>query len=195
MRRLNRCVGRLRPRSADGPARCGMIRNLRCRAFCAQVMAKGENLKLQYGQGSKHHFGAVVAPGGLRASAFPGLLPQNEFGPLPENAALGSSAPSRPLVLSLATKDSGKDRSGERQSRTEWHRCIVWGGNFAAFAADTKKGAHLQVEGELRSREYEKDGVKHRIVEIRTKSILRLDRAKQQTEAVPQEAEPSDVPF
>ena len=43
-------------------------------------------------------------------------------------------------------------------------------------------------------RHYEKDGVKHRIVEIRTKSILKLDRAKQQTEAVPQEAEPSDVP-
>jgi len=93
-------------------------------------------------------------------------------------------------VLSLATKDSWKDRSGEWQSRTEWHRCIVWGGNFAAFAADTKKGAHLQVEGELRKRKYEKDGVKHRIVEI-----LRLDRAKQQTEAAPQEAEPSDVPF
>jgi len=65
--------------------------------------------------------------------------------------------------------------------------CIVWGSKFAAFAADINKGAHLQVEGELRSREYEKDGVKQRIVEIRTKSILKLDRAKQ-------EAEPTDVP-
>jgi single-stranded DNA-binding protein len=64
-------------------------------------------------------------------------------------------------VLSLATKDSWKDRAGEWQSRTEWHRCIVWGAKFAAFAADIKKGAHLQVEGELRSREYEKDAVKH----------------------------------
>jgi single-strand DNA-binding protein len=98
-------------------------------------------------------------------------------------------------VLALATKDSWKNRSGEWQSRTERHRCIVWGPNFAAFAADIKKGAHLQVEGELRSREYQKDGATHRIVEIRTKSILKLDRAKQQTEAVPQEAEPSDVPW
>lgn len=98
-------------------------------------------------------------------------------------------------VLSLATKDSWKDRSGAWQSRTEWHRCIVWGASFAAFAADIKKGAHLQVEGELRSREYQKDGVTHRIVEIRTKSVLKLDRAKQQTEAVPQEAEPSDGPW
>lgn len=98
-------------------------------------------------------------------------------------------------VLSLATKDSWKNRNGEWQSRTEWHRCIVWGVKFAAFAAGLRKGAHLQVEGELRSREYQKDGVTHRIVEIRTKSILKLDRAQQQPEAVPQEAEPSDVPF
>jgi single-strand DNA-binding protein len=98
-------------------------------------------------------------------------------------------------VLSLATKDSWKDREGVWQSRTEWHRCIVWGVKFADFAACLKKGAHLQVEGELRSREYQKDGVAHRIVEIRTKSILKLDRAQQQTEAIPQEAEPSDVPF
>lgn len=98
-------------------------------------------------------------------------------------------------VLSLATKDSWKDREGAWQSRTEWHRCIIWGAKFADFAAGLKKGAHLQVEGELRSREYQKDGATHRVFEIRTKSILKLDRAQQQTEAVPQEAEPSDVPF
>ena len=98
-------------------------------------------------------------------------------------------------VLSLATKDSWKDREGVWQSRTEWHRCIVWGAKFADFAAGLKKGAHLQVEGELRSREYQKDGATHRVFEIRTKSILKLARAQQQTEAVPQEAEPSDVPF
>ncbi|MBN9662271.1 MAG: single-stranded DNA-binding protein [Acidobacteria bacterium] len=98
-------------------------------------------------------------------------------------------------VLSLATKDSWKDREGVWQSRTEWHRCIVWGAKFADFAAGLKKGAHLQVEGELLSREYQKDGVAHHVFEIRTKSILKLDRAQQQTEAVPQEAELSDVPF
>jgi len=31
---------------------------------------------------------------------------------------------------------------------------------LADFAATLKKGAHVQVEGELRGREYEKDGVK-----------------------------------
>ena len=41
-----------------------------------------------------------------------------------------------------------------------------------------KKGANVQVEGELRSREYEKDGVKHRVFECRLESVLKLDRAE-----------------
>ena len=57
-------------------------------------------------------------------------------------------------VLSLATKRSWKDReSGERQSETTWHRCIVWG-KLGEFAATLTKGAHVQVEGEIRTREY-----------------------------------------
>ena len=59
---------------------------------------------------------------------------------------------------------------------------------------------HLQVEGELRSREYERDSVKHRIWEIRIESILKLDRAERRqepdpAEADPDEAIPPDVPF
>lgn len=80
-------------------------------------------------------------------------------------------------VLSLATRKSWKDRDGERQSRTEWHRCIVWKDKLAVFAAGLRKGAHLQLEGELVTREYQKDGITHRIVEVRTQSILSLDRA------------------
>ena len=38
------------------------------------------------------------------------------------------------------------------------------------------QGAHLEVEGELRSREYEKDGVKRRIWECKAYRIAKLDR-------------------
>ena len=56
-------------------------------------------------------------------------------------------------VLSLATKSSYKDKkTGEYNGHTEWHRCIVWG-KLAEYAKTLKKGAHLAVEGELRSRE------------------------------------------
>jgi len=54
---------------------------------------------------------------------------------------------------------------------------IVWNEKLAAFAATLKKGAHVQVEGPLHSREYERDGVQHRAWECRAESILKLDRA------------------
>jgi single-strand DNA-binding protein len=88
-------------------------------------------------------------------------------------------------VLSLATKRYWKDReTGERQSQTTWHRCIVWG-KLGEFAATLTKGAHVQIEGEIRTREYtQKTGgnkpvdVKKSITEIRVASIMNLDRAK-----------------
>jgi single-strand DNA-binding protein len=83
-------------------------------------------------------------------------------------------------TLSLATKSSYKDKkSGEYVSHTEWHRCVVFG-KLSEFASTLKKGAHIQVEGELRSREYDskKMDAKLRIWEIKVDSILKLDRAE-----------------
>jgi single-strand DNA-binding protein len=89
-------------------------------------------------------------------------------------------------TLSLATKSSYK-KDGEYISHTEWHRCIVFG-KLSEFAGTLKKGAHILVEGELRSREYDskKKGTKLRVWEIRVDSILKLDRAEK---AAPEEQE------
>jgi single-strand DNA-binding protein len=90
-------------------------------------------------------------------------------------------------VLSLATKSSYKDKkTGEYNGHTEWHRCIVWG-KLADYAKTLKKGAHLAVEGELRSRERtdKKTAQKQRVWEVRVNSILKLDRAEK---AGPEEA-------
>lgn len=110
-------------------------------------------------------------------------------------------------VLRLATKTSWKDReSGEWQSRTEWHRCLVWG-RLGEFAATLTRGAHVQVEGELRSRTYaevvgegkKKTRVEHRIWEVRVESILKLDRAERHDPATDEPAEAvadtPEVPF
>jgi single-strand DNA-binding protein len=94
-------------------------------------------------------------------------------------------------VLSLATTRSWKDReTGDRQSQTTWHRCIVWG-KLGEFAATLTKGAHVQVEGEIQTREYTQKttgkkpvDVKKSITEIRVASIMNLDRAKK-TDGVP----------
>ena len=86
-------------------------------------------------------------------------------------------------VFSVATNMSWKNKStGARETRTEWHRCVA-NGKLSEFAATLKKGAHVQVEGELRSREYTKDGVTHRVFECRVASILKLDRAAAQKES------------
>ena len=81
-------------------------------------------------------------------------------------------------TLSLATKSSYK-KDGEYISHTEWHRCVIFG-KLSEFAGTLKKGAHILVEGELRSREYDskKKGTKLRVWEIRVDSILKLDRAE-----------------
>ena len=94
-------------------------------------------------------------------------------------------------TLSVATKSSYKDKkSGQYVSHTEWHRCVVFG-KLSEFAATLTKGAHIQVEGELRSREYvsKKANTKQRIWEIRVDSILKLDRAEK---AAPEEAASDD---
>jgi single-strand DNA-binding protein len=101
-------------------------------------------------------------------------------------------------TFQVATKSSYKDKkSGEYVSHTEWHRCVVFS-RLSEFAGTLTKGAHVQVEGELRSREYvskktsgksKKSEVKQRIWEIRVASILKLDRAEK---AAPEEQEQAD---
>ena len=79
--------------------------------------------------------------------------------------------------LSLATKSSYK-KDGKYIDHTEWHRCVVFG-KLGEFAGTLKKGAHIQVEGELRSHKFDskKTNSEQTIWEIRVKSILKLDRA------------------
>ena len=67
---------------------------------------------------------------------------------------------------------------------------VVWGEQFSGYAAGLKKGAHVLVEGALRSREYEKDGVKHRTYECKADAILKLDRPERDSSS-PADGEPA----
>jgi single-strand DNA-binding protein len=100
----------------------------------------------------------------------------------------------------VATNVSWKDKdSGEYRTRTEWHACVVWT-KLGAWAASLKKGAFVEVEGELRYREFQtKDSeTKVRAAEIHVTSILALDRAEkaEPDEAVTGESSnDDDTPF
>jgi single-strand DNA-binding protein len=100
------------------------------------------------------------------------------IGFLGSNAEVRNNSNGSFTTLSLATKSSYK-KNGEYISHTEWHRCVVFG-KLSEFAKTLPKGAHVQVEGELRSREYDskKTDSKQRVWEIRVSSILKLDRAE-----------------
>jgi single-strand DNA-binding protein len=68
--------------------------------------------------------------------------------------------------FSLATDETYKDRSGERQKRTEWHKLVAWGKLAELAQQYLKKGSLIYVEGRLQTREWEKDGQKRQTTEI-----------------------------
>ena len=100
------------------------------------------------------------------------------IGFLGKNAELRHTRNETPFaVLSLATKRSWKNReTGEYESETTWHRCVVWGGSRVDFASRLTKGTHVQIEGEIRTREYTKGDVKRAVTEVRVLNLSKLDR-------------------
>ena len=61
--------------------------------------------------------------------------------------------------LSLATTANFKDRKGEQQKRTEWHRVVAFGKLADNCQRFLSKGRQVYVEGRLTTRQYEaKDG-------------------------------------
>jgi single-strand DNA-binding protein len=97
---------------------------------------------------------------------------------LGKDADQRSNANQTPItVLSLATNSSYKDKqSGEFVSRTDWHRIVAFS-RVAESAKSLTKGAYVEVQGELQSREYtsQSDGGKRRVWEVRARSITKLE--------------------
>jgi single-strand DNA-binding protein len=57
--------------------------------------------------------------------------------------------------FSMATDESFRDRSGERQKRTEWHRIVLWGKLAEIAQQYLKKGMLVYIEGRIQSRQWE----------------------------------------
>lgn len=78
--------------------------------------------------------------------------------------------------ITVATSESWKDKnSGQAQERTEWHR-VVFYNRLAEIAGEyLRKGSKVYLEGSLRTREWEKDGVKRYTTEIIANEMQMLD--------------------
>lgn len=68
--------------------------------------------------------------------------------------------------LRVATTDVFKDKGGQRQERTEWHRVTVWGDQAENCSKYLAKGRSVYIEGRLQTRSYDKDGQRHYATDI-----------------------------
>ncbi|HEY6096357.1 MAG TPA: single-stranded DNA-binding protein [Gallionellaceae bacterium] len=69
--------------------------------------------------------------------------------------------------VTLATSENWKDKSGEKQERTEWHNLVFYR-RLAEIAGEyLKKGSQIYVEGRIQTRKYQdKSGQERYITEI-----------------------------
>ena len=81
--------------------------------------------------------------------------------------------------FTLATDESFKSRTGERQKRTEWHRVVLWGKLAEIAQQYLKKGMLVYVEGRLQTRQWEdkRDGQKRQTTEI-VGNVMRMLTAR-----------------
>lgn len=109
-------------------------------------------------------------------------------------------------ALSIATTRKWRDKAGETQSETEWHRVSAFGRLAEIISQYVRKGDPIYIEGRLRTRKYEdKQGVERWVTEIIAEQ-LQLLRQKDSDEKpaqakpaaqrrTPEPAYDSDVPF
>lgn len=78
--------------------------------------------------------------------------------------------------LSVATTEKWKDKNtGEQKEATEWHRVVLYR-RLAEIAGEyLKKGSKVYIEGKLRTRKYQKDGVDHYTTEVIGQTMQMLD--------------------
>ena len=94
--------------------------------------------------------------------------------------------------MRLATNSSWRDANGDRQEHTEYHTVISFGRLAEICAAYCVKGRRVYVEGRLRTRDYEVEGVRKFVVEVIADTMKLLDRRDGSAEREP-EAD-SDAP-
>ncbi len=69
--------------------------------------------------------------------------------------------------FTMATDETYKDRNGERQKRTEWHRIVVWAKLAEICQQYLRKGSLVYIEGRISTRQWDdKEGQKRTTVEF-----------------------------
>jgi single-strand DNA-binding protein len=102
--------------------------------------------------------------------------------------------------LRIATTEVFKDKSGQKQEKTEWHRVTVWGDTAENATKYLTKGRSIYIEGRLQTRSYDKDGQKHYATDVVADKVVFLgggersesSGGQQRREATPQNSPADD---
>jgi single-strand DNA-binding protein len=77
--------------------------------------------------------------------------------------------------FTMATDETRKDASGERQQKTEWHNIVAWDKLAEICGQYLNKGKQVYIEGRIQTRSYEdKESKKRYITEIRADNMVML---------------------
>lgn len=78
--------------------------------------------------------------------------------------------------FSIATNEGYVDRNGNRVDQTEWHNIVLWRKQAEIAEKYLRKGSQIYLEGKLRNRSWEDNGVKKYITEVQGDNFIMLDR-------------------
>lgn len=123
------------------------------------------------------------------------VIIQGHLGRDPELRFLPDGKPV--ATLSIATSKTFKDKAGEKQERTEWHRIVLFGRSAEVANEFLKKGSMPTIIGELRTRKWtDKEGVERYSTEIVGRQLaLGANKSGNAATAAPESSPPvSDIP-
>lgn len=105
--------------------------------------------------------------------------------------------------FTIATNETWKDKEGQKQEHTEWHRVVVWGKLAEICGEYLHKGRQVYIEGSIRTRTYkDREGTEKSVTEIKADNMVmigkgdgtpRADRG-QAAEKEPEYSD-EDIPF
>ncbi len=93
--------------------------------------------------------------------------------------------------FNIATSETFKNKNGEKETRTEWHRVVAWAKLAEICNEYLKKGKQVYIEGRLQTRSWEdQSGTKKYSTEVVARDMVMLGRAGD----TPMDTSPQDFP-
>lgn len=96
-------------------------------------------------------------------------------------------------TINFATSETWKDRGGQRQEATEWHRLVAWGKTAELFETHIRKGDYLRIIGSLKTRKWtDQQGQDRYSTEINVREVGFLEPKDGQPESAVAE---NEIPY